>query len=123
MDGIDELIREYTRRYVAHDVVGVVQLCLVPFLAIRDGIPVHLADRDAAVQHFTTVMDAYRAAGYASFEPVEIDTRALGDRSAFTTVRWHALGQDGRVARDSLTTYHVNRTESGWRFLSYTNHF
>ena len=68
-------------------------------------------------------MDAYRAAGYASFEPVEIDTRALGDRSAFTTVRWHALGQDERVARDSLTTYHVNRTESGWRFLSYTNHF
>jgi hypothetical protein len=117
------LIHEYTRRYVAHDVEGVTDLCVVPFLAIREGRPIHLADRDAIHDHFMTVMDAYRSAGFSSFSPVEIDTRHLGDHAAFTTVRWHALGPDGGIARDSRTTYHVLATESGWRFLSYTNHF
>jgi hypothetical protein len=120
---IDALIQEYTRRYVAHDADGVTELCQLPFLAIREGRPMHLADRDAVRDHFSNAMDAYRDAGYASFSPVSIDTRQLGGRAAFTTVRWHALDADGRVARDSLTTYHLLQTPSGWRFLSYTNHF
>ena len=123
MSGIEALIAEYTRRYVAHDVDGVVDLCLVPFLAVRDGRPIHLADREATRSHFAVVMDAYRSAGYASFEAVQIDLHALGERSAFATVRWHARADDGSVARDSLTTYHLNLTDAGWRFLSYTNHF
>jgi hypothetical protein len=68
-------------------------------------------------------MDAYRAAGYASFGAVELDTRQLGDRAAFVTVRWHALDDTGHVARDPLTTYHVLATDANWRLLSYTNHF
>jgi hypothetical protein len=116
-------MQEYTRRYVAHDEEGVTELCICPFLAIREGIPIHLADRAAVRDHFATVMDAYRDAGYASFSPVEIDTRELGERAAFTTVRWQALDHDGNVARDTMTTYHVLSTPAGWRFLSYTNHF
>ena len=123
MSGIEALIDEYTRRYGAHDVDGVVDLCRVPFLAVREGRPIHLADREATRSHFASVMDAYRTAGYASFEPIEVDVHALGERSAFATVRWHARAQDGTVARDSLTTYHLNQTDDGWRFLSYTNHF
>jgi hypothetical protein len=120
---VDSLMQEYTRRYVAHDEEGVAELCICPFLAIREGVPIHLADRAAVCDHFATVMDAYREAGYASFSPVEIDTRELGERVAFTTVRWHALDPDGTVARDTMTTYHVLSTPAGWRFLSYTNHF
>ena len=120
---IDALIQEYTRRYVAHDVDGVTELCQLPFLAVRQGRPIHLADRDAVRAHFLNAMDAYRDAGYASFSPVSIDTRQLGEWAAFTTVRWHALDANGRVARNSLTTYHLLQTETGWRFLSYTNHF
>jgi len=123
MTEVDSLIDEYTRRYVKYDAEGVTDLCLLPFLAIREGNPIHLADHDAVKNHFTTVMNAYRAAGYAGFSPVAIDTRELGDRAVFTTVRWHALDSDNNVARDSLTTYHVLATPSGWRFLSYTNHF
>jgi hypothetical protein len=120
---VESLIHEYTRRYTAHDAEGVTELCLCPFLAIREGAPIHVADREAVRSHFVTIMEAYRDAGYAGFSPVAIDTRQLGERAAFTTVRWHALDSDGNVARDTLTTYHLLATAAGWRFLSYTNHF
>ena len=92
-------------------------------MAIREGIPIHLANRAAVLDHFTRIIEAYGQAGYASFSAVAIDTRDLGERAAFATVRWHALDSDGNVARDSLTTYHTLATPDGWRFLSYTNHF
>ena len=122
-DTVDALIHEYTSRYIALDAEGVTELCLCPFLAIREGVPIHLADRNAVHDHFATIMGGYRDAGYASWSPVAIDTRQLGERAAFTTVRWHALDSDGKVARDTLTTYHLLATPAGWRFLSYTNHF
>lgn len=120
---VDSLIDEYTRRYVARDAEGVTELCLCPFLAIREGNPIHLADRDAVREHFAAIIEAYRSAGYSSFSPVSIDTRQLGERAAFSTVRWHALDHNGKVARDTRTTYHLLATPEGWRFLSYTNHF
>ena len=120
---IEALFVEYTRRYVAADVDGVVALCADPFLAIREGRPIHLPDRDALREHFATVIEGYRKAGFAAFAPVQIDTLPLGEHAAFATVRWHAFDAGGGVARDSLTTYHLLRTVSGWRFLSYTNHF
>jgi hypothetical protein len=120
---IDSLMHEYARRYSARDVDGVTELCLWPFVAIREGAAIHLADGDAVRDHFTTMIDAYRDAGYASFAAVAIDTRQLGGRAAFATVRWHALGTDGEVARDTQTTYHLLATPDGWRILSYTNHF
>jgi hypothetical protein len=120
---INSLIHEYARRYSAREVDGVTELCLWPFVAIREGAAIHLADRDAVRDHFTTMIDAYRDAGYASFAAVAIDTRQLGGRAAFATVRWHALGTDGEVARDTQTTYHLLATPDGWRILSYTNHF
>jgi len=120
---VDSLIHEYTRRYVARDAEAVTDLCLCPFLAIREGVASHLTERAAVRDHFMTIIDAYRDAGYSSFSPVAIDRCELGERAAFTTVRWHALDTDGNIARDTLTTYHVLATPAGWRFLSYTNHF
>ena len=120
---IKSLVGEYARRYSAHNIEGVAELCLWPFLAIRGGVAIHLADRAAVRDHFTTMIDAYRDAGYASFAPVTIDTHQLGEHSAFTTVRWRALDTTGNIARDTQTTYHLLATPDGWRFLSYTNHF
>jgi hypothetical protein len=120
---VESLVHEYARRYSARDIEGVMQLCLWPFLAIRGGAAIHLADRVAVRDHFTAMIDAYRDAGYASFAQVAIDTHQLGEHSAFTTVRWQALDKNGNVARDTQTTYHVLATPDGWRFLSYTNHF
>jgi hypothetical protein len=120
---VDSLIDEYPRRYLAGDADGVTELCLCPFVAIREGVAIRLADPDAVRDHFSTIMGAYRSAGYADFSAVSIDTRELGDRAAFTTVRWQALDSDGKVVRDTLTSYHLLATAAGWRFLSYTNHF
>jgi hypothetical protein len=69
------------------------------------------------------MIDAYRGSGVATWKRVEIDTRELGERAAFTTVRWNALGSDGSVLRDTRTTYHLLTTTDGRRLLSYTNHF
>ena len=99
------------------------ELCLYPFVAIRGGAAIHLADRDAVREHFAAMMDAYRGAGAATWSPVEIDNHQLGEHASFATVRWNALDTDGKLLRDTLTTYHLLGGPAGWRFLSYTNHF
>ena len=50
---VDSLIHEYARRYSAPEVDGVTDLCLWPFVAIREGAAIHLADRYAVRDHFT----------------------------------------------------------------------
>jgi len=120
---VESLIREYAGRYSAYDADAVTELCLHPFLAIREGTPIHLADRDSVRDHFAKVMDAYRRAGAATWSPIEIETHQLGEHAAFATVRWNALDTEGNVLRDTRTTYHLLTGPAGWRFLSYTNHF
>lgn len=123
---VDAVIDEYAHRYTAHDADGVTELCLAPFLAIRGGVAIHLADRDAVREHFLAMMDAYRGGGAANWSPVEIETHELGEHAAFVTVRWNALDAQGKVLRDTKTTYHllaVPEETERWRFLSYTNHF
>jgi hypothetical protein len=61
---IRDFIGEYTRRYVAADVDGVTDQCEVPFLAVREGEAIHLADRDAVHEHFGRVIGAYGTAGF-----------------------------------------------------------
>jgi hypothetical protein len=121
-----QVIEEYARRYTAHDADGVTDLCLWPFVAIRGGVSIHLADRDAVLEHFNSMMDDYTGQGAAVWSAVEIDSRPAGERASFETVRWNALDADGNVLRDTRTTYHllaVPDGAEGWRFLSYTNHF
>ena len=114
---------EYIRRYSERDVEGVAELCLAPFLAIREGVPIHLPDRDAVRNHFAAMIDAYRGGGVATWKRVEIDVRELGEHAVFATVRWNALDAGGLVVRDTRTSYHLLATPDGWRLLSYTNHF
>jgi hypothetical protein len=120
---VESCIQEYARRYSEHDSEAVTELCHYPFLAIRSGAPIYLPDRDAVRDHFATIMNTYRGGGAATWSPVAIDTRRLGEYAAFATVRWNALGADGNVVRDTETTYHLLADPAGWRFLSYTNHF
>jgi len=120
---VESFIQEYARRYSDHDPDAVTELCLYPFLAIRGGVPIHLPDRVAVRDHFATIMDTYRGGGAATWSPVAIDIRRLGEHAAFATVRWNALDTEGTVVRDTETTYHLLTDPDGWRFLSYTNHF
>ena len=120
---VDEVMDEYIRRYSERDVEGVTELCLVPFLAIREGIPIHMPDRDAVRDHFAAMIDTYRGTGVATWKRIESEVRELGEHAVFATVRWNALDSEGNLLRDTRTTYHLLATPDGWRFLSYTNHF
>src|SRR5512133_3838696 len=125
-DTVESLIHEYARRYSAHDAEGVTAFCLWPLVAIREGVAIHLADREAVRDHFAAMIGAYAGQGVATWRPVEIDSFSLGEYAGFDTVRWNALDTDGKVLRDTRTTYHLlaaPETPEGWRFLSYTNHF
>jgi len=115
---------EYTRLYSDRDVEGVTDLCLWPFLAIRKGEAIHMPDRAAVRDHFANVIVAYRVTtGVVGWTPVEIDARQLGERCVFATLRWNAFNSDGKVVRNTWTSYQLLATPDGWRFLSYTNHF
>jgi ketosteroid isomerase-like protein len=120
---VEAVIDEYIRRYSERDVEGVTELCPAPFLAIREGIPIHMPDRDTVRDHFTAMIDAYRGTGVATWRRIEIDVHELGEHAVFATVRWNALDSEGNVLRDTRTTYHLLSTPEGWRLLSYTNHF
>src|SRR5258708_26387586 len=95
----DSVIREYARRYSEHDVDGVTDLCISPFLAIRGGSPIHLPDRQAVRDHFAAMIDAYRAGGAAPSSPIEIDPNRLGDPSPFATARGKALDKNRQRPR------------------------
>lgn len=82
-----------------------------------------MPDRDAVRNHFASAIISYRVTGVASWKPVEIDARQLGEHSVFATVHWNAIDAEGQVLRDTWTSYHLLATPDGWRFLSYTNHF
>jgi hypothetical protein len=120
---VDEVMDEYIRRYSERDVEGVTELCLVPFLAIREGVPIHMPDRGAVRDHFAAMIDTYRGTGVATWKRIENEVRELGEHAVFATVRWNALDSEGNLLRDTRTTYHLLATPDGWRFLSYTNHF
>ena len=120
---VDGVMDEYIRRYSERDVEGVTDLCLVPFLAIREGVPIHLPDRDAVRDHFAAMIDTYRGTGVATWKRIENEVHELGEHAVFATVRWNALDSEGNLLRDTRTTYHLLATPDGWRFLSYTNHF
>ena len=121
---VDSFFDEYARRYTERDMEGVTNLCLWPFVAIRNGEAIHLPDRDAVRNHFASAIEAYRlASGTGSWTPLEIEARELGKHSVFATVHWNALDAEGHVVRDTWTSYQLLSTRDGWRFLSYTNHF
>ncbi len=95
----------------------------MPFVAVRDGVEVHLPDRETVRDHLAAVIDAYREEGVAACKRIETDVNRLGDHTVVATVRWNGLDAEGEVVRDVSTTFHLRKTPGGPRFVSYTNHF
>ncbi len=121
---LDRFFADYIRLYGEGNVKGVVSLCHCPFLAIRRGEAIHMADRGAIWTHFAAAIDAYRrVADVHKWVAHEMDTRQLGEHSVFATIHWNALDADGHVVRDTWTSYQLLASSDGWRMLSYTNHF
>ena len=105
---VDAFLDEYIRRYTAGDVRGVTNLCHVPFLAVRRGEAIHMPDSGAVWDHFAAAIDAYRrASGVETWNRLETDTRQLGEHSVFASVHWNALDANGKVVRDTWTSYQL----------------
>jgi hypothetical protein len=112
----------YADRYMASDVDTVAALYEAPFLAVRDGQAIHLADEAAVHEHLAGLMDAYEKAGATRADIASLDTLSLGPSGALVTVNWHAVDAEGALVRDFHTSYHLLRDGERWRILSYTNH-
>lgn len=111
----------YAERYMAGDVEAVADMYAAPFVAVRGGLPIHLLDRNAGVEHLAALMDAYRQAGAARADITSIDVLAQGDRAQAATVHWHVRSAEGSTIRDFRTTYQMVGPDP-WRIVSYVNH-
>ena len=118
---IAALLAQYADRYMAGDANAVADLYEAPFLAVRGGAPIHLADRPAVVEHLSGLMAAYRNAGAAAADIAGIDVLSQGDSAALATVRWHVRSATGELLRDFRTSYQLVGPDP-WRILSYVNH-
>lgn len=122
MTELDSFFAYYSERYMAADVDAVSAMYEAPMLAVRDGRPIHLADRAAVREHLSEVMGAYARSGAARADVAALEVEPLGASSAVATVNWHVRSADGTVIKDFHTTYHLLRMDGGWRILTYTNH-
>lgn len=111
----------YAERYMASDAEAVADMCDAPFMAVRSGTPIHLADRAAVVEHLSGLMAAYRQAGAAKAEIAGIEVLGQGNRAQAGTVHWHVRSADGGMIRDFRTTYQLVGPDP-WRIVSYVNH-
>lgn len=128
---IERFFETYAERYMAFDADAVAAMYEAPFLAVREGRPIHLGDREAVREHLAGLMAAYRNAGAARAAIADLHVTRLDRTSAIATVRWHALAADGSLLRDFGTSYQLLRDrdrdrdgdgDGGWRILSYTYH-
>ena len=117
---ITSLIERYAASYMAGDAEAIAAMCEDPFLAVRNGAAIHLADRGAIVAHFAANMAAYRAAGAASAEPLEIVVLEQGEVAVLATVSWVVRGSDGTPIRRFRTSYQL--AGDPLRILAYVNH-
>jgi hypothetical protein len=108
---------------MASDVDAISGVYEAPLLAVRDGVAIHLPDRDAVEAHLAELMSAYTASGAARADIGALEVTALGASSALATVQWQVRDAEGELLKDFRTTYQLLRTgDEGWRILAYTNH-
>ena len=111
----------YAALYMAGDAQAVADIYDAPFLAVRNGTPIYLADRDAVVEHLSGLMTAYRNSGAKSAGVDSVHLLEQGDSALLVTVHWVIRTADGGVVRELRTSYQlVGR--GPWQILSYVNH-
>ncbi|MEK6721370.1 MAG: hypothetical protein AABZ33_11980 [Chloroflexota bacterium] len=118
---IGALLGRYAEAYMAGDATAVADMYEAPFLAVRGGEPIYLADRPAVVEHLAGLMAAYRNAGAAVADIAAIEVLEQGDSAALATVRWHVRSAAGALIRDFRTSYQLVGPDL-WRIVSYVNH-
>lgn len=117
---IRELFERYADRYMAGDAEAVADMYTAPFLAVRNGTPIYLADRPSVVEHLAGLMTAYARSGAAVSQITDIDLFEQGDSATLVTVHWNVRSGGGEMIRDFRTSYQLVGRPS--RIVSYVNH-
>lgn len=117
---IRALFEHYADRYMAGDAEAVADMCTAPFLAVRSGVPIHLADRPALVEHLAGLMTAYARSGASVALIEDIAQLEQGDRAVLVTIHWNVRSATGTTIRDFRTSYQLVGRPS--RIVSYVNH-
>lgn len=115
-----ELFERYADLYMAGDAEGIADMYTTPFLAVRNGAPIYLADRPAVVEHLAGLMAAYARSGAAMAQIKNIDQLEQGDSATLVTVYWNVRSASGETIRDFRTSYQLVGRPS--RIVSYVNH-
>lgn len=117
---IRELFERYADRYMAGDAEAVADMYTAPFLAVRNGAPIYLADRPSVVEHLAGLMAAYAQSGASVAQITDIDHLEQGDSATLVTVHWNVRSASGQTIRDFRTSYQLVGRPS--RIASYVNH-
>jgi len=119
---MEQFWEAYSERYMASDLDAVAALYEAPFLAVRNGRPMHLLDREDVRAHIAELMEAYRNAGARRATIANLQVIQLDSASSIATIRWNALSEEGAVLREFTVSYQMLRQPEGWKILSYTYH-
>jgi len=117
---IREFFERYADRYMAGDAEAIADMYSAPFLAVRNGEPIHLADRSAVVEHLAGLMAAYARSGAAVAQVSDIDVLEQGDSATLVTAHWNVRSATGEMVRDFRTSYQLVGQPP--RIVSYVNH-
>lgn len=121
-DSMERFWEAYSERYMASDLDAVSALYESPFLAVREGQPIHLRDRGEVRAHLAALMEAYRDAGATEATIADLRVVQLDHASCLATVRWVARSEDGSVLREFTVSYQMLRRSHDWTILSYVYH-
>ena len=78
MSEFDQFFEHYSMRYMASDADAIAAMYEAPFLAVREGRAIHLADAQAVRDHLAELMTAYRNAGATEAAMAGLDVKPLG---------------------------------------------
>ena len=101
---------------------AIAQTYHAPCITARMGVSTLNATRQDLERFFASVLEKYRAMGWAGGERLSLESQPLGANSAFATVRWAYKDTSGRTLWEWTFSYNLYRSEGAWKILLQTMH-
>jgi len=118
-------IRQFFDAYNASFEQGpaaIAQMYHAPCITARMGVPTLNATRKDVEVFFASVLEKYRAMGWASGEMVSLDSQPLGVNSTLATVRWAYKDTSGKTLWEWTFSYNLYKSARAWKILLQTMH-
>lgn len=101
----------------------IAQRYLAPYSALHAGGAIDLLTTPADIgDYFERIVAGYHAEGCRACRYSDLAFVAVGSQSAFATVTWTLLRDDGQPVSDWRESYNLTRTAAGWRIVASMDH-